>query len=172
VHQTDPRGRRLVEWLVLAGTRGCKQHHWLGQYLEARTRLGFPVAPIVAEEAPPTHDEEPDESASASGDKTDYSLLASREQLIEAFGSFTGMNASWFDNLSDKPELMAARAFKGKSGRGGWSPLFNPFTVMNWLIDPKRKTGKGISEVTAWRMLKAHFPKVHAMYLDSDPSGY
>lgn len=100
----------------------------------------------------------------------DYSMLATPEKLIEAFGQFTGMDRFWFNKLADKPELLAARAVEGKRGRGGYAPLFYPFTVMSWLIDQKRKTGKPISEATAWRMLKAHFPKVHAAHSDYDPN--
>lgn len=33
----------------------------------------------------------------------DFSMLATRDQLIEAFGRFTNMDASWFNNLKDTP---------------------------------------------------------------------
>ena len=35
----------------------------------------------------------------------DISLLATRRQLIAAFGSFTGMDMSWFKHLRDTPQL-------------------------------------------------------------------
>jgi hypothetical protein len=41
---------------------------------------------------------------------------------------------------------------------------------MLWLADPKRRKGKPIQNETAWRMLKTHFPKVHAQYLVGDPN--
>lgn len=104
------------------------------------------------------------------GAELDYSLLATREELIAAFGAFTGMNMSWFKNITDKPELLAARAVAGTPGRNGAPPLFHPFPAMQWLVDPNRKVGRGINPETAWRMLKQHFPRVHSVYLDFDPN--
>ena len=98
-----------------------------------------------------------------------WDLLATPEQLIAAFGSFTGMDKAWFKKVQDKPQLQAARYKVGVSGRGGTEPLFFVFPVMEWLIDTKRKTGKPISVATAWRMLKAHFPKVYEQYEDHAP---
>jgi len=101
----------------------------------------------------------------------DYSVLATREQLISAFGPFTGMDMSWFENTTDKPKLLAARAVAGKPGRNGYPPLFYPYKVMQWLVHSNRRRGGKISKETAWRMLKQHFPKVYAAYLDDDPNG-
>mgnify|MGYP001766244100 CR=1 FL=1 len=101
----------------------------------------------------------------ASGGEPDFSLLATREQLISAFGAFSGMDMSWFSNLRDTPALLAARRVVGRGGRGHIAaPLFCPYAVLQWLINPRRKKGKPISEGTAWRMLKTHFPRVHAQY--------
>lgn len=93
-----------------------------------------------------------------------WHLLATPEELIAAFGVFTGMNKAWFNKVQDKPQLLAARYKVGVSGRGGTEPLFYVFPVMQWLIDPKRKIGTKITELTGWRMLKAHFPKVHEQF--------
>jgi hypothetical protein len=98
-----------------------------------------------------------------------WHLLATPTELIAAFGSFTGMNKNWFNSLGDKPQLLAARYKLGVSGRGGVEPLFYVFPVMQWLIDPKRKTGKKMPVPTGWRMLKTHFQKVYEQYEDRAP---
>lgn len=103
-------------------------------------------------------------------DGIDFTMVATRQQLIDAFGTFTGMDKSWFDNLTTSPKLMAARKCKGQGGRNRAEPLFCPYEVMQWLADPKRKKGKKINETTAWRLLKSHFPKVHNQYSIGDPS--
>ncbi len=91
-----------------------------------------------------------------------YSMLATRDKLIAAFGVFTDMDDSWFDNLKDTPKLRAARKVPGQGGRGHISePWFCPYEVMKWLIDPKRRKGRPMGVETGWRMLKKHFPKVH-----------
>jgi hypothetical protein len=99
----------------------------------------------------------------------DFSLLATRKQLIEAFGAFTGMDIQWFDNLTHAPKLEAARKFKGQGSRHSAEPLFCPYEVMQWLADPKRKKGKPLVATTAWRLLKRHFPKVYNHYSIGDP---
>ena len=101
---------------------------------------------------------------------SDFEMLATRQQLIDAFGSFTDMKMPWFNNLKDTPELKAARRFTGQGGRGHIAePLFCPFAVMRWLINPKRKKGRPIVEDTAWRMLATHFPKVYNANSIADP---
>ena len=101
----------------------------------------------------------------------DSTLLATRQQLIAAFGTFTGINMKWFKNLKDSPALLETRKVRGRGGRGHvMEPLFCPRAVMLWLIDPKRKKGRGMTQETGWRMLKAHFPKVHALHVDYDPN--
>ena len=102
----------------------------------------------------------------------DYSLLATREQLVKAFGTFTGMDQSWFKSLKDTPALKNARKVAGRSGKNSTEPFFCPYAVMLWLVGPTRKKGKSISELTAWRMLKAHFPKVHAQHEAGDPNAH
>ena len=106
------------------------------------------------------------ESASA---QTQWHLLATPGELIAAFGSFTGMDKSWFKAVKDKPQLLAARYSLGVSGRGGTEPFFYVFPVMQWLIDPKRKTGRPMSVAVGWRMLKTYFPKVYEPFEDVAP---
>ena len=99
----------------------------------------------------------------------DVSLLATRAQLIEAFEKFTGMSADWFINLTHAPKLLAARKVKG-SRRNFEEPLFCPYEVMQWLLDPKRKKGKPLGNMTAWRVFKSHFPKFNNQYSIGDPN--
>ena len=103
-------------------------------------------------------------------DEVNFDLLATREQLIAAFGKFTKMEMSWFESLKDKPNLLSARKVVGKGGRHSTEPLFCPYEVMLWLIDKNRRTGTPIRDETAWRMLQSHFPKVHAIYSIGDPN--
>jgi hypothetical protein len=100
----------------------------------------------------------------------DIRLHASRDQLIEAFGSFTGMNKDWFTNLKDTPALFKARKSPGQGGRGHiMEPFFCPFEVMQWLVSPKRKKGRPMSEPKGWEMLERFFPRVYAQYAAADP---
>ena len=116
-----------------------------------------------------SQDEAPAQSTRAP-ERTNYALLATRQQLIAAFGSFTGMALAWFDNLKDSPALLAARKVSGQGGRGRTAePYFCPFEVMQWLIDPKRRKGRPLTPATGWRLLEEHFPKVHATHSVGDP---
>ena len=74
-----------------------------------------------------------------------------------------------FNNLNDVPKLKAARKSKGKGSRHSYEPLFCPYEVMVWLIDPKRRKGKSLTADTAWRMLESHFPTVYNAYAIGDP---
>ncbi len=101
---------------------------------------------------------------------TDFAMLASREQLIAAFGAFTDMNADWFRNLKDTPALLAARRITGQGGRGHLAePYFCPFAVMQWLVDGKRKKGRPLSGRKGWELLERHFPMVYASRSIGDP---
>jgi hypothetical protein len=105
-----------------------------------------------------------------SNDGPNFEMLATRHQLIQAFGAFTGMDAKWFDNLKDTPKLRSARKVTGKGGRGHIAePLFCPYEVMVWLVDKKRRKGKNISNDTAWRLLERHFPEVYNERRIGDP---
>lgn len=48
VERSDPKDRTLIEWFTIAEARRCKHHSWIGRYLDARQRLGFPVVPTQA----------------------------------------------------------------------------------------------------------------------------
>jgi hypothetical protein len=98
----------------------------------------------------------------------DYGMVATRQQLIDAFGAFTGMDDSWFKNLNDKPKLKAARKFTGQGGRNNAEPLFCPFEVMTWLVNPQRKTGRPLGSDKAWEKLEAVFPKVYNQFSVGD----
>ena len=81
------------------------------------------------------------------------------------------MDATWFDNVKDTPKLRAARKDDGQGGRGHIKePLFCPYEVMHWQIDPKKRKGRHMSSSTGWRMLKTHFSKVYADHEHEDPS--
>lgn len=100
----------------------------------------------------------------------DLSMLATRNQLIDAFGSFTGMDKSWFKNLTDSPALLAARKVPGQGGRGYIAePFFCPLEVMQWLTSPKRRKGRQLGPDKAWELLEKHFPKVHCKHSIADP---
>ena len=102
--------------------------------------------------------------ADSAGDAPAWHLMASPEELCTAFGAFTGMTKDWFNNLSDKPKLKAARFRPGVGGRNNVEPLFYVYPVLQWLIDKRRKTGRPMQEATGWRMLRQHFPKVYEAY--------
>jgi hypothetical protein len=112
----------------------------------------------------------PTEASPAPPDQLNFELVETRQALIDAFGSFTGMKMSWFSNLKDSPKLKAARKFTGRGGRLSAEPLFCPFEVMQWLVDLRRKKGRPLQNETGWRMLKQHFPKVYALNAIGDPN--
>lgn len=98
------------------------------------------------------------------------SVLATPEELVAAFGTFTGMNTQWFKNLKDKPALKKARKQLGQGQRGHTiQPLFCPYEVMLWLINPKRRTGRALGEEKGWELLEKHFPSTYVAWSISDP---
>jgi hypothetical protein len=100
----------------------------------------------------------------------DLALLATRQQLIDAFGAFTGMDQGWFKNLKDSPALLDARKIKGSGGRGHLEePLFCPVDVMRWLVSDTRKKGIKLGEGKAWELLEKHFPKAYSAHSAADP---
>lgn len=128
----------------------------------------WPVAGAATQAAPA---QSPATPAPVGPDEIDFTMVATRTELIGAFGKFTEMNMTWFDNLTDTPKLKAARKFTGLGGRNSAEPLFCPYEVMQWLADPKRKKkGKTLSVTTAWRLLKNNFPKVYNQYSIGDPN--
>lgn len=114
-----------------------------------------------------------DQRALSTREREDFSKLATREQLITAFGNFTGMDLDWFNNIKDTPALSKARKVRGQGGKGHIAePLFCPYEVMLWLIDPKRRKGRerqplGVEK--AWQLLEDHFPMVYAVHSIGDP---
>ncbi|WP_382155482.1 hypothetical protein [Hydrogenophaga sp. ANAO-22] len=134
---------------------------WLAdESIGEEVRLSFPYLDELV----------PTKKRLAKGDTIDFAVLATRDELIAAFGAFTGMNLSWFKNLSDTPALKAARRVTGQGQRGRTvEPLFCPFEVMQWLISPKRKKGRPLGQEKAWERLEQHFPKVYALRELADP---
>ena len=102
----------------------------------------------------------------------DYSILATRGELINAYGRFSGMNKTTFQNLTNSPKLLAARKVQGVGmrGLGAVEPLFCPYEVMLWLIGPKRKKDHKLPVKTGWVQFRANFPKVYNLHSLSDPT--
>jgi hypothetical protein len=103
----------------------------------------------------------------------DYSILATREQLIIAFGAFTGMNMTWFARLNDLPNLKAARKIVGQGQKSRTAePYFCPYMVMEWLTKTigkgKRKKGRPLSIDRGWQLLEDNFPSVYNQYSIGD----
>jgi hypothetical protein len=125
---------------------------------DVRLEFPYPDVPVAAK------------GRARSNDGVDYAVLASREQLIAAFGSFTGMSMEWFKNLKDTPALLAARKVHGQGGRGHIAqPFFCPLEVMQWLVDTKRRKGTRLGVDKGWALLEANFPRVYAAHSVGDP---
>lgn len=127
---------------------------------DVRLEFPYPEAPAPAKKR------------KAEGDEVDYAVLASRDQLIAAFGAFTGMSMAWFKNLDDTPALKSARKVTGRGQRGSTvEPLFCPFEVMLWLVSPrgKKKGKRPLGEAKGWELLERYFPKAYAPRASADP---
>jgi hypothetical protein len=100
--------------------------------------------------------------------------LASPQELVDAFGPFTGMTLDWFasEALRDAPELKRARVQKGSGGTGhrAKGPLFCPFKVLCYLTNPKRRKGRNVASHNAWRMFKAHFAASYEIHQSLEPN--
>lgn len=97
----------------------------------------------------------------------DYPRLATRDELLAAFGSF-GLKRSWFDDLKSHQWLLAARKVRGQGQRGRRrEPQFCPFEVMTGLLDKSRKNRLGID--AGWRILEHKFPAAYAAFSVGDP---
>lgn len=133
---------------------------WEKQVFEKFEDLIQPSPPISQAPATPQEQAEPEA-------RPDLSMLATPEQLIQAFGRFTGMDNSWFKNLKDYPELEKARKLKGQGGRGHIEPpFFCPYEVMQWLMTKPRKNSRRcafLTEDKPWQLLKSYFPRVYDM---------
>jgi hypothetical protein len=98
----------------------------------------------------------------------DYSLLATRKELIDVFGNW-GLKAAWFEDLNSRKWLLGARRKKGQGQKGQViEPMFCPFAVMNGLIQ-KGRIAKRLQPDTAWRILKHKFPRVYDAFESHDP---
>lgn len=139
------------------------------------SRKRWRKAMVAALLKPVTNPAEPELESTTKGasvvqpEGIDPTMLATREQLIEAFGTFTGMDASWFNNLKDTPKLLAARKVTGQGGRNYAAPLFCPHEVMLWLVNPKRRKGKPMKQETGWRVLEHRFSRVFNARSVGDP---
>jgi hypothetical protein len=145
------RQPRFTDWVTPAA---------IDEWLE---RDGYPYRwPMAATE--PKAETPEDET-----ETLDYSLLATREQLLDAFKKW-GLKPSWFAELNGHKWLLDARRIKGQGQRGNViEPMFCPFAVMNGLIENVRKVTR-LKPDTAWRVLAHKFPKVHAEYESYAPS--
>lgn len=140
-----------IEWLAWADERGIEVHD------------GFRLAAEFVVQSPPQSVE--------INESIDFAMLATRQELITAFGSFTGMKASWFKNLKDRPHLLAARKVPGSGGKDSTEPLFDAHEVMQWLITKPRKgaSRRALKVDTGWRLLETHFSRVYNAYSIDDP---
>lgn len=147
------------EWIELAGEKGIAIP-WLdwaierGLYVQKQESGAVSSAPVVG---------------GSESSPTPWRLLATPEDLITAFGSFTGMSKVWFNNAKDTPKLKAALHTAGKGGRKGREPFYYVFPIMQWLIDVKRRKGRPMEVATGWRVLKNKFPDVYQVYQDQEP---
>ena len=103
----------------------------------------------------------------------DFKMLATPDQLIRAFGNFTGMSEAWFDKWADYPVLKNAIKRKGDSGRGRTTrPLFCPFLVMQGLMKKPRKGSKRqafLTDEKPWELLRSHFPNLYDTHRGLSP---
>ncbi|MFC7434326.1 hypothetical protein ACFQNJ_07360 [Hydrogenophaga bisanensis] len=158
--KSHPDGCMLRDYALLAMERGARHRQEISMavvHLTADAVTAVQSATLVPNEASNTA-------------VHNRSMLASRDQLIAAFGSFTGMDSTWFNNLTDTPALQASRKVAGQGMRGRTAePLFCPFEVMQWLANPKRRKGRKLSPDKAWELLERHFPKVYNLKSVADP---
>ena len=108
------------------------------------------------------------ESSGTLATTSDLTVLATRKQLIDAFGARTGMCMEWFHNLSDRPALQQARKVTGIGGKNWTEPMFCPYEVMDWLCNGRRRSGRKLREEKGWEILKRDFPKVYSARYRSD----
>lgn len=108
-----------------------------------------------------------DDSAPQAKNTTDFSRLATPDQLLKVFEAF-GLKKEWFRDLSSHPWLLEARRIKGQAGRGHRrDPWFCPHAVMIGMTQKLRR--RRMSVETGWRLLKTYFPQAHRLVEDRDP---
>lgn len=153
---------RPSEVIAWANARGCFPDFPFGNAVPAGA---------AEQEQPEEQESEKDEVAIGTQPyHPQWEMMASSDQLCAAFGSFTGMDSTWFRNLNDAPRLKAARHMPGQGGRVQRKPLFYVYPVFEWLLDTKRRKGRSMRPATGWRILKSHFPMVYARHELLDPN--
>lgn len=170
------QGVPLVGSIVLAGKVLAVAPGMLGIIQndpELLAALRNATSPPPAAGSSAQEDEPPAEAAKGhKATDLDYRALATPDDLVSAFGSFTGMKKEWFtpSNLRAKPDLLAARLVVGKGGRGkrATPAMFCPVAVLRWLLKPKRKAGRKISEEAGWRLLESHFAHAYSKVKGED----
>lgn len=141
--------------------------HLFNEFEQAIENRRFPpwTRTTPATDTAPAQTPAPEQSA-----KPDITLMATRKQLIDAFGAFTGMDIQWFNTIKDTPALLAARKVTGQGGRGHIAePLFCPFEVLQWLIDTARRKGRPLGPAKGWELFEGHFPRAYAAFSVGDP---
>ena len=104
-----------------------------------------------------------------SNERIRYEVLASRTQLIEAFGYY-GVELKIFKALKDRPGLKAACRVKGKAQKGSRAePMFCPLEVINWLVKTGVKEKPRLENFMGWHILETKFPSVYAENSIGDP---
>jgi len=80
------------------------------------------------------------------------------------------MDMSWFHNHTDSPALSRARKVTGIGKHGAsLEPLYCPYEVMSWLINPKRRKGRELSPEKGWTILERSFQNVYVVKGIGDP---
>lgn len=98
-------------------------------------------------------------------------LLATPQELVQAFGRFAGFDRSWFKDLSSKSKsFQASRKRKGTQGRNAIQPLFCPYEFMKALLEHRVQSRRRMSELTAWKALRRHFSDVYELHKAEAPS--
>ena len=123
---------------------------------------------LLLEGAPPAAASlAPSGSSTGADAAPDYARLATRDDLVAAFGPF-GLKRTWFDDLGSRQWLLGARKVLGR-GQRDWrrEPLFCPFEVMTGLVGKSRKSR--LSTDAGWRVLEHKFPATYAAKSVGDP---
>lgn len=96
----------------------------------------------------------------------DYEVLATRDQLLDAFKQW-GLQLDWFDDLGGHKWLLDARRIKGRGQRSHQiKAMFCPYAVM---LGMTQRVREKIEVETGWRILKRKFPKTYAIFEAHDP---
>jgi len=162
--EVDPRGATITAWLPRSMSAFEAQkfgRQELQRWVDAHgLKSEYQFFSVAVAAAP----------AQTEPQKIDYGLLATRDQLISAFGLATKMDMSWFKSMNYSPGLQSARKVKGHGQRGHTlEPLFCPYEVMEWLIGPRRRKGRPLNKDKGWLLLEQNFPRVYNINSIGDP---